>query len=45
MSRHDPMVRVHHMLDHAREAVDMVRERSLHDLETDRMLNLALVQS
>ncbi len=32
------------MLDHAREAVDMVRERSLHDLETDRMLNLALVR-
>ena len=44
MSRHDPLVRVHHMLDHAREAVDMVRERSRHDLEADRMLNLALVR-
>lgn len=44
MSRHDPLVRVHHMLDHAREAVDMVRERTRHDLETDRMLNLALVR-
>ena len=45
MSRHDPLVRVHHMLDHAREAVNMVRERSRHDLEADRMLNLALVSS
>ena len=31
MSRHDPLVRVHHMLDHAREAVDMVRERTCPD--------------
>ncbi len=44
MSRHDPMVRVHHMLDHAREAVEMVRNRSRQDLDTDRMLNLALVR-
>lgn len=44
MSRHDPMVRVHHMLDHAREAVEMVRNRSRQDLDMDRMLNLALVR-
>jgi uncharacterized protein with HEPN domain len=44
MSRHDPMVRLHHMLDHAREAVEMVRNRSRTDLDTDRMLNLALVR-
>jgi uncharacterized protein with HEPN domain len=44
MSRHDPLVRVHHMLDHAREAVEMVRNRSRTDLDTDRMLNLALVR-
>jgi uncharacterized protein with HEPN domain len=44
MSRHDPMVRLHHMLDHAQEAVEMVRNRSRTDLDTDRMLNLALVR-
>ena len=44
MSRHDPMVRLHHMLDHAREAVEMVRNRSRTALDTDRMLNLALVR-
>jgi uncharacterized protein with HEPN domain len=44
MSRHDPEVRVQHMLDHALEAVEMVRRRSRADLDTDRMLNLALVR-
>jgi uncharacterized protein with HEPN domain len=44
MSRHDPMVRLHHMLDHPREAVAMVRNRSRTELDTDRMLNLALVR-
>ena len=44
MTRHDPMVRVHHMLDHAREAAEMGRGRSRADLDTDRMLNLALVR-
>ena len=44
MSRHNPMVRVHHMLDHAREAVEMIRDRSRDDLERDRMLSLALVR-
>jgi uncharacterized protein with HEPN domain len=32
------------MLDHAREAVEIVRNRSRTDLDTDRMLNLALVR-
>lgn len=44
MSRHDPKVRIHHMLDHAREAVEMTQDRSRTDLDTDRMLNLALVR-
>lgn len=44
MSRHDPVVSVHHMLDHAREAVEMTRRRSREDLDADRMLNLALVR-
>ncbi len=32
------------MLDRAREAVDMTSGRSRSDLDTDRMLNLALVR-
>jgi uncharacterized protein with HEPN domain len=44
MSRHDPLVSVRQMLDHAREAVAMVRGRSRGDLDTDRQLNLALVR-
>jgi uncharacterized protein with HEPN domain len=44
MTLHDPLVRVHHMLDHAREAVELVRGRSRADLDTDRQLNLALVR-
>ena len=44
MTRHDPMVYVHHMLDHAREAVEMTRGRTRADLDRDRMLNLALVR-
>ena len=44
MSRHDPMVYIHHMFDHATEARDMTRNRSRDDLDTDRMLNLSLVR-
>ena len=44
MSRHDATVRLRHMLDHGREAVDMVQGRSRGDLDTDRQFNLALVR-
>ena len=44
MSRHDPLVYILHMRDHAREAWDLTRDRSRADLDTDRMLNLALVR-
>lgn len=37
-------VRLRHMLDHAREAVSMVRGKTRADLDTDRRLNLALVR-
>lgn len=37
-------VRLRHMLDHAREAVSMVRGKTRADLDTDRKLNLALVR-
>ena len=44
MSRRDPLVYVHHMHDHAREAVEMVQGRARPDLDTERILNLALVR-
>jgi uncharacterized protein with HEPN domain len=44
MSRHEDTVRLGHMLDHALEAVEMCRGRTRKDLDSDRMLNLALVR-
>jgi uncharacterized protein with HEPN domain len=44
MSEHDSEVRLHHMLDYAREAVLLARGKTRSDLDTDRVLNLALVQ-
>jgi uncharacterized protein with HEPN domain len=44
MTRHNPMVLVHHMLDHSREAMEMTRGRIRADLDRDRLLNLALVR-
>ncbi|MBI5197642.1 MAG: DUF86 domain-containing protein [Nitrospirae bacterium] len=44
MTRHESMVRLRHMLDHAREAVEMVKGRVRSDLDTDRQLNLSLVR-
>jgi len=35
---------VHHMLDHAQEAVKMVQGRRRADSDSDRLLNLALVR-
>ncbi len=44
MSRHESLVRLRHMLEHAREAVAMVAAKSREDLDSDRKLNLALVR-
>lgn len=44
MTRRDPAVRLRHMLDHAREAVEMARGCTRADLDRDRRLNLALVR-
>ena len=44
MSVHDDEVSLRHMLDHAREAVALLQNRSRTDLGTDRLLTLALVQ-
>lgn len=42
MSRHDDTVRLHHMLDHAREAVQIASGRSRPDLDSDRQFALAM---
>jgi len=44
MTRHSDETRLRHMLDHATEAVQMMRSRPRRDLDSDRQLNLALVR-
>ena len=44
MSHHDDMVSLRHMLDHAREAVNLTRERVRGDLDANRLLELSLVR-
>ena len=44
MSRHDDRVRFRHMLDHAHEALGLAKGRARPDLDTDRLLNLALTR-
>jgi uncharacterized protein with HEPN domain len=44
MPRHDTDVRLRHMLDAAREAVQMAQGKTRTALDTDRPLNLSLVR-
>ena len=44
MTRHTDQSRLRHMLDHAVEAVDLIRGQTRADLDADRKLNLALVR-
>jgi uncharacterized protein with HEPN domain len=44
MSQHDDQVYLKHMLDHAREAVEMVVGKTQADLAQHRMLELALIR-
>ena len=44
MPRHDDAVSLQQMLDHAREASDLIKLRVRADLDQDRVLSLALVQ-
>ena len=44
MSHKDDTVRLSHMLEHAREAVDLLSGKSRDDLDSDRVLGLALVR-
>jgi uncharacterized protein with HEPN domain len=42
--RKDDLIRIRHMLDIAREAMSFARNRTLSDLDTDRMLTLAIAR-
>jgi uncharacterized protein with HEPN domain len=44
MSKHDDMVRLRHMLEHAREAVALIQGKSRPDLESSRLHTLALIR-
>ena len=44
MSRHEDIIALLHMLEHAREACEIVRGKRRRDLDRDRKLNLALVR-
>ena len=44
MSRHDPITTLGQILDYSVEAVEMVKNYSRSDLDTNRMLNLSLVR-
>jgi len=44
MSRRDDLIALRHMLDHAREAISLSQGKTREDLDSDRVLNLALVR-
>jgi uncharacterized protein with HEPN domain len=44
MPRHDPQVRLRHMLEYAREARELMRNKTRTDLDTDRTLGLAVLR-
>ena len=44
MSEHDDRLPMQHMLEHAREAVEMTRDRTRADLLENRMFQLALLK-
>ncbi len=44
MTKSEVTIFYRHMLDHAREAVTLIEGKSRGDLDTDRLLNLALVR-
>jgi len=44
MTQHDPTLRIRHMLDHAKEAVDLLAGIEKATLGSDRVLQLALVR-
>lgn len=44
MSRHDDMLSIRQMLDHAQETLELARGRTRSDLDSDRMFELAMTR-
>lgn len=44
MTRHDPIARMRHMHDHAVEAVQTLGDKTVKEVEEDRILQLALIR-
>ena len=44
MTQHNDMIRFRHMLDHAKEAVDLVAGKDKTELQHNRVLELALIR-
>lgn len=44
MTRHDDTLRLRHILDHAREAMQLSSGKTRADLDTERLLNLGLTR-
>lgn len=44
MTRHESRISLAQMRDHAKEAIDLAKGKVRSDLDTDRVLNLALVR-
>lgn len=44
MSQDKDAASLRHMLDHSREALDLIKEKSRRELDDDRVLSLALVR-
>jgi uncharacterized protein with HEPN domain len=44
MPNRDDRITLRQMLDHAREAVELVRDKKREDLDEERVLSLALIQ-
>jgi uncharacterized protein with HEPN domain len=44
MTQHDPFISMRHMRDHASEAISLLKDKALEELQADRVLQLALVQ-
>ena len=44
MSKSDPEIALRQILSHAREAVELCKGRTRSDLDSDRLLNLALTR-
>ena len=44
MTQHNDMIRLQHMLDHAKEAIELIAGKDKAELQRDRVLELALIR-